>query len=161
MPTKTCRARGKVQSQVPTKKPRRIRGEVQNQVPTKKTHRARGAGTCVVGRPGWIPPGEEILPKRPDTTGPQGFRSGFKQKKQQQLRKQLGGGNGGARRDEDREERTALSFPLSWPHHTVCRILAPCSGTEPVRRSGVWRPNHWTVRELPRSLLQIHQGKGT
>ena len=27
---------------------------------------------------------------------------------------------------------TLFSFPLSWPHHTVCRILVPCSGIEPV-----------------------------
>lgn len=68
---------------------------------------------CVVGRPGWIPPGEEILPKLPDTTGPRGFRPGFKQKKQPQLRKQLGGGNGAARRDEDGQERTDHSFFFS------------------------------------------------
>ena len=43
-------------------------------------------------------------------------------------------------------------FFFFWPCHVACRILVPGPGFEPTPPAlGVWSPNHWATREVPKN----------
>lgn len=140
------------------------RTEVQNQVPTKKPCRARGAGTCAVGRPGGYRQ-ERILPEATRYNRTTRFQTRFPSKRSNSSLENSWEEAKGLQEEMQMGKRGLIvlfSFPLSWPHHTACRILVPVQELNPCPCSGSVGPNPLDHQGTPQSFLQIlHQGKGT